>query len=177
MGFPGLRQGESLNLTLDSAVLLPDLGAENWFVVQQEPPLPSQFARIGLATYAFAGPILEADIVNEDEVESAILLVDCGAIMLRVTCGPQDDGRLPYGTWETRFISGLTRIYATIEDEYASSIGSSFGVTVWGFQRLMLTPGDSTFGQWHESIELLPYPFTYDRVVVTARVHDRSGGW
>ena len=45
------------------------------------------------------------------------------------------------------------------------------GVTIWGFQRLVLQPGDPLFGQWHESTELLPLPLHYDRVVVVARVH------
>lgn len=176
MDFPGLRQGQSLNLILDSAVLLPDLGAENWFTVQQE-PLPYRFVHVGWATYAFAGLIAEADIVRDDGIESATLLVDCGSVLLRVTCGPQDDDTLPYGTWETRYISGVTHLYATVEDEYASDVGQNVGVTLWGFRRLMLNPGDPMFGQWYESVELLPHPFTYDRVVVIARAHDRSSGW
>src|SRR5689334_23006604 len=99
MGYPGLKQGEVLTIILDAGVLLPDPAADGWFTVQQ-PPLPARFKQVGAATYAFSGQIQEADIIKEAGEESATLLVLCGGVPLRVTCAPQADGRLPFGTWE-----------------------------------------------------------------------------
>jgi len=169
MGFPGLQQGESLSLALDGGILLPDSGAERWYTVQAE-PLEKRFVRIGPATYAFAGQIVEAEIeYGHDQL--AWLSVDCGPVHLRVTCAPEDDGQLPYGTWETRFISGLAYVQGIVEDSYENPVGRNTNVIVWHFRRLPLTPGDSIFGEWHESDELPPHPLGVDRVFVTARVH------
>jgi hypothetical protein len=170
IGFPGLKQGEPVTVVLDAGVLLPDVAAESWFTVQPE-PLPAQFVRIGPATYAFAGQITAAEIVTEADEQTAVLSVDCGVVQLRVTCAPLPDGRLPYGTWETRYLSGVGRVQGLLEDEFKTAIGHATGVTIWGFRRLVLQPGDPLFGQWHESTELLPLPLHYDRVVVVARVH------
>lgn len=170
MGYPGIRQGEPLSVVLDAGVLLPDVSAESWFAVQKE-ALPQQFVNVGPATYAFAGQIVEAELVTEDDEQTAVLLVDCGIVRVRVTCAPQADGRLPYGTWETRYFSGVGRVQGIVEDEFETGIGHPTNLTVWQFRRLILRPGDPLFGQWHASVELLPLPLHYDRVVVTARVH------
>lgn len=170
MGYPGIKQGAPLNVILDAGVLLPDVSAESWFVVQKE-ALPAQFVHVGPATYAFAGQIVEAELVKEDDEQTAVLLVDCGAVRLRVTCAPQADGRLPYGTWETRHLSGIGRVQGIVEEEFKTAIGHPTNVTVWRSRRLVLKPGDHLFGQWHESVELLPLPLHYDRIVVVARIH------
>ncbi len=170
MGYPGIKQGEPLNVVLDAGVLLPDVSAESWFTVQKE-ALPAQFVHVGPALYAFAGQIVEAEVVMEEDEQTAVLLVDCGIVRLRVTCAPQDDGRLPYGTWETRYLSGIGRVQGIVDDEFRTGIGHPTNVTAWRFQRLILRPGDPLFGQWHESVELLPLPLHYDRVIVAARVH------
>jgi hypothetical protein len=170
MGYPGIRQGEPLSVVLDAGVLLPDVSAESWFAVQKE-ALPAQFVNVGPAIYAFAGQIVEAELMTEDDEQTAVLLVACGVVRVRVTCAPQADGRLPYGAWETRYLSGIGRVQGIIEDEFKTGIGHLTNVTVWRFRRLILRPGDPLFGQWHESVELLPLPLHYDRVVVAARVH------
>ena len=77
MGYPGLRQGESLAVVLDAGVLLPDPLADSWFAVRQE-PLPAKLALIGPATYAFAGQIVEADLFKSDGAETGVVLVQCG---------------------------------------------------------------------------------------------------
>lgn len=170
MGYPGLTQGESLTVELETELLLPEPGAENWFAVQQEAVAP-RFMSVAPATYAFSGQIVEAEIIREDEQESAVLLVNCGEFPLRVHCGPGLDGRLPYGTWETRYLVGVSRVQGIIESDFSTSIGQSVGVIIWGFRRLVLAPGDPVFGQWHESDTLHASPFTFDRVIVTARLH------
>ena len=38
------------------------------------------------------GQLKQAEIVREDEQQSAVLLVSCGDIPLRVNCGPAADG-------------------------------------------------------------------------------------
>jgi hypothetical protein len=170
MGYPGLRQGESLAVTLDAGVLLPDPSAESWFAVRPEPLAP-QLVRIGPATYAFAGQIVEADLFKSDGDETGVVLVQCGEVAVRATCAPQEDGMLPWGTWETRYLAGVGRLQGIVEDDFQSSIAHPSGLTIWQFRRLVLSPGDPLFGQWHESVELLPSPYRYDRIVVTARVH------
>jgi hypothetical protein len=170
MGFPGLQQGESLTLTLDAGVLLPDPAAEAWFAVQKE-PLPALFKRVAPATYVFAGQIQAAEIVKNDGEESAALSVDCGGVPVRVTCAPQADGRLPYGTWETRYLTGYGRIQGIVEDDYTITVGKTVDVIVWSFQRLVLTPGDPLIGEWRESETLAPAPYRYDRVIIKARPH------
>lgn len=170
MGYPGIRQGEPLSVVLDAGVLLPDVSAESWFAVQKE-ALPAHFVNVGPAQYAFAGQIVEAELVTEDDEQTAVLLVDCGVVRVRVTCAPQTDGRLPFGTWETRYLSGIGRVQGIVEDEFKTGIGTPTGLTVWRFRRLILRPGDPLFGQWHESAELPPLPLHYDRVIVSARVH------
>jgi hypothetical protein len=170
MGYPGLHQGESLPLILDAGVLLPDPAAESWFFVQPEPLAP-QFVLVGPATYAFAGQIVEADLFKSEGAETGVVLVQCGDVALRVTCAPQEDGVLPWGTWETRYLVGIGHVQGIVEDAFQSPVGNPQGVTIWRFRRLILRPGDPLFGQWHESVELLPSPFQYDRIIVTARVH------
>lgn len=180
MGYPGLRQGETLPVVLDAGVLLPDPSADSWFAVQ-ETPLPARLANIGPAHYAFAGQIVEADLFRTDDPvtgpQTAIVTVNCGAVAVRVTCAPQEDGLLPWGTWETRYLTGVGRLQGIVEEDYHAAVGQPLSVTIWRFRRLVLAPGDPLFGQWHETVELLPAPYRYDRVIVTARVHrDRMSG-
>ena len=170
MGYPGLKQGETLSLVLDGGVLLPDPASDGWFEVQKA-PLPIRFERVAPATYAFAGQITAAEINREGGEETANLLVQCGEVALRVTCAPQADGRLPWGTWETRYLTGYTRLYGIVEDDFASSIGQMLGITIWGFKRLVLTPGDPVFGAWHATDDLPPAPYAYDRILITGRLH------
>jgi hypothetical protein len=173
MGYPQLRQGQPLDVQLQTGELLPEPGADAWYAVRQE-RLEPQLILVGRGLYAFAGQIEQADIVNEGGVETAALIAQCGGAPLRVMCAPQADGSLPYGTWETRFVAGTGRLYAVVEEDYSVGVGERIGVTIWSFQRLILSPGDPAFGQWHESVELQPTPYSYDRVIVTARVHRRS---
>jgi hypothetical protein len=171
MEYPGLHQGEALSLVLDAGVLLPDPAADSWFTVQPE-AIPDRFQAIAPGQYAFAGKIVEADLFKADGAETGMLLVDCGVVLVRCACAPREDGTLPWGTWETRYLTGVGRIQGIVEDDFRSAaIGRPFGVTIWRFRRLVLTPGDAMFGQWHETVELLPLPFGYDRIYVTARVH------
>jgi hypothetical protein len=170
MGYPGLAQGEALTVELETELLLPDPGVDGWFAVQKAPLAP-RFIRVAPASYAITGAIEQAELQREDDQDSAVLLVNCGELPLRVNCGPAADGRLPEGTWETRYLTGLSRVYGIVESDFATPIGQSIGVTIWGFRRLVLTPGDPVFGQWHESDHLLASPFTYDRIFVTARLH------
>ena len=174
MGYPGLRQGEVLSAVLDAGVLLPDWSADSWYAVQLEPLLP-QLVSIGPAQYAFAGQIVEADLFRTDHPQTgpqtAIVTVNCGTAFVRVTCAPQEDGLLPWGTWETRFLTGVGRLQAIVEEDYHASVGRALGVTIWRFRRLVLTPGDPLFGQWYETTDLPPSPIRYDRILVTVRVH------
>jgi len=100
--------------------------------------------------------------------------VRCDDVPLRVLCGPQADGRLPFGTWETRTLTGLCRLYGVVEEDYSVGVGEPVDVTIWQFRRLALGPGDAVFGQWHESDALPGSPFGHDRVVVTARIHGKG---
>ena len=170
MGYPHLRQGQSLDLQLQTGELVPTPGAEGWYVVRPERFAP-QLQVIGRAAVAFAGQIEQADILKDEGFETAALVVQCGVAPIRVMCAPQEDGTLPYGTWETRFVMGTGRLYGLVEEDYAVGVGERIGVTIWSFERLLLAPDDPSFGQWYESIELLPTPYKYDRVVVMARVH------
>jgi hypothetical protein len=169
MGYPGLKQGESLTVTLDGGVLVPDIAADSWFAVQKE-PVPTTFKQVAPATYVFAGQISAAEIDNEDGTQSAVLLVDCG-LPLRVTCAPGADGRLPYGTWETRYLTGYGRVQGIVEDDFATGIGKTVDVIIWSFQRLVLAPGDPVLGEWRTTDILPPAPYHYDRVLVGARLH------
>ncbi len=170
MNYPGLKPGDALTVILDAGVLLPDSAATSWFAVQQE-PLPTCFKQVGPAFYAFTGQIKEADIIKEGGEASATLLVMCGDVPLRVTCAPQEDGQLPYGTWETRYLTGYAPIQGIVEEAFTTSIGQPIDVTIWNFRRLVLTPGDAVFGEWHETDQLTPTTYLYDRVLVTARLH------
>lgn len=172
MGYAGLRQGQSLSMVLDMGVLLPSPAAEQWFAVQQE-PLQPQFVQIGPAMYAFAGQIREAELFTEGGEETALLTVECG-VPLRVTCAPMEDGRLPFGTWETRYLAGVSRLQGVIEEDFSLSLGEYVGVTVWGVRRLILAPGDPLFGEWRETTELPATPFTYDQVLIQGHVHRRG---
>ena len=155
LGYPGLHQGEALSVVLDAGVLLPDPAADSWFVVQPE-PIPVKFQMVGPAHYAFAGQIVEADLFKADGAETGVVLVDCGGgVLVRCACAPQEDGTLPWGTWETRYLTGFGRVQGIVEEDFrTASIGRPFGVTIWRFRRLVLTPGDAMFGQWHETVEL-----------------------
>jgi len=170
MGYPALRQGEALTLELETGVLLPDREADGWFTVQKA-VVPPQLVRVGPATYAFAGQIVAAELDKVDGNESAVLLVDCGVVKLRVTCGPGEDGRLPYGTWETRSLIGLSRLHGVIESDFVTAIGESIGMTIWAIRRLVLTPGDPVFGQWHETDVMVATPFAYDRLLIAGQLH------
>ena len=170
MEYPALRQGQPLALLLDGGLLLPDAGALTWYTVQKEPLLP-RFVRTGAAQYAFCGQIRSAVLDKADGVQRGVLLVDCGIAPVRVTCMAQDDGTLPWGTWETRYISGHLLLEGLLEDSFAAGIGEMVGVTVWHFNRLVLTPGDAHFGVYYETDSLPPQPFVYDRLFVTARLH------
>ncbi len=170
MGYPALRQGQPLAVLLDGGLLLPDVGAFAWYAVQKE-PLPPRFVRTGPAQYAICGQIRAAELLKDEGVQQGVLLVDCGIAPVRVTCLAQADGTLPWGTWETRFLSGHVLLEGFIEDAFSAGIGETVGATVWQFRRLMLTPGDPNFGGWHESDALPPQPFVYDRLLVTARLH------
>jgi hypothetical protein len=170
MGYPQLQQGQALDVQLETALLMPEPGGDGWYAVQKESLAP-KLVQVGRGLVAFAGQITEAELSDDDGVQSAALIVDCGGVALRVICGPQDDGTLPYGTWETRYIAGYARIFGVVEEDFLHSVGKRQGVTIWQVRRLALTPGDPNFGEWYEAAELLPSPFTYDRVVITARVH------
>lgn len=170
MGYPWLRQGQPLSVLLDAGVLLPDPSIFGWFIVQPE-PLTAQLSVVGRGVAAFTGQIKAADLVKSPDGESATVLVDCGVARVRVACAPQPDGFLPFGTWETRYLIGHGPLYGIIEDDYASPIGETSEVTIWHFHRLVLTPGDPHFGKWLTTDDLLPSPFRYDRVIVTARIH------
>ena len=171
MGYPHLRQGQSLDVQIESGVLMPDTGGESWYAVQKEPLAP-QFQLVGRAHYAFSGQIDQAELSKDaDGVAMATLLVRCGLAPVRVVCAPQADGQLPEGTWETRFLPGLSRLHGLVEEDFSTAVGARIGVILWGFRRLVLTPGDAAFGRWVETVELLPTPYVYDRVVVTARIH------
>lgn len=172
MEYPGLRQGQPLSLLLDAGVLLPDAAAPAWYAVQQE-ALPSRLVRTGPGWYAFCGQIVAAEIGKHEGAESAVLLVQCGDLPIRVTCAPKSDGTLPWGTWETRYLAGFAPLAGIVEDDFASGIGESIGATVWHFNRLILAPGDPNFGLMVESDELPPLPYRWDRIYVTARVHRR----
>ncbi len=126
MGYPHLRQGQPLVLQLETGVLLPDPAAEAWYAVAKE-PMPERFVRVGRAQYAFAGQIEAAETMQHDDVETATLIVRCGEIPLRVYCAPQEDGRLPYGTWETRYLAGYSRIYGLAEEDLSMGPGSQIG--------------------------------------------------
>ncbi|HXF63854.1 MAG TPA: hypothetical protein VNK95_19680 [Caldilineaceae bacterium] len=173
MGYPHLRQGQPLTLQLETVMLMPEPGGEGWFTVQPE-RLAAQFVQVGRARYAFAGQITQAELDQEEGIESATLLVQCGDIPLRVVCGPREDGTLPFGTWETRYLAGSGRVLGIVEESFATGVGEQVGVTIWQFHRLSLTPGDPHFGQWHETVELLPAPYQADRVIVTARLHRKA---
>lgn len=170
MGYPGLTQGETLSLELETDILLPDAGTDGWFTVQPERLAP-QFVQVAPAMYAFSGQIVTADIDKENGEENAVLLVQCEDLPVRVTCGPGANGKLPYGTWETRYLTGFSRIHGIVESAFATDIGQTINVTIWGFRRLILRPGDAVFGQWHQSDELPATPYLYDRVFVSARLH------
>jgi hypothetical protein len=170
MGYPRLTQGQPLSVILDAGVLLPDPAAHAWFVVQKEPLAPA-FAQVGRARYAFTGQIEEAEIIKESELETATLLIRAGEVLFRAICAPDDEGRLPFGTWETRTITGVAPMHGIVEDDFSSAIGSPVGVTIWSFRRLILAPGDPHFGVWHASDELPDSPFRYDQIVVEGRLH------
>lgn len=170
MGYLHLQQGQPLDVQLQSGELLPEPGMDAWYAVRPEPVTP-QLVRVGRGLYAFAGQITQAEIVKDEGLETAALVVQCGVAPLRVLCAPQTDGTLPYGTWETRYLVGTGRLYGIVEEDFAIGVGERIGVTIWSFRRLLLSPGDPAFGEWHESVELLPTPYRYDRVLVTARIH------
>jgi hypothetical protein len=170
MNFPHLQIGQPLSLQLETAMLLPERDGDGWFAVQKEPLAP-QLIRAGHALYAFAGQITQAEIDKEEGIESATLLVQCGVAPLRVVCGPGEDGALPYGAWETRYLAGYGRLLGIVEETFVTGVGEQVGVTLWHFRRLSLSPGDPNFGQWYETEELLPAPYAVDRVYVTAHLH------
>ena len=170
LGAVQLQQGHPLEITLETSVLLPDISGESWFSVQPE-ALPPMFTKVSPATYAFSGQITEAELIKDDGQEIGFLLVNCANIPLRVIVGPGDDGRLPWGTWETRYLTGLSRVYGVLEDSFVTSVGKSIGLTIWHLSRLILNPGDAFFGEWHESADLPLSIYSHDKVFVTTRLH------
>jgi hypothetical protein len=170
MGFPGLKQGESLTITLDAGVLFPEPAADSWFVVQKE-PWPALLKLVTPATYLFCGQIQQAEHSRVGDEETAALSVDCAGVPVRVTCAPGEDGRLPFGVWETRYLTGFGRLLGIVEDDFAISVGQTVDVIIWGFKRLVLTPGDPVAGEWYATETLEPTPYLYDRVFITARLH------
>jgi hypothetical protein len=173
MDYPHLQQGQPLTLQLETTMLLAEAGGDGWYAVQKE-PLPTQFVQVGRAFYAFAGQITQAELEQDDDVESATLLVQCGDVALRVVCGPQEDGKLPFGTWETRYLTGYGRVLGIVEDDFTTAVGEQVGVTIVQVRRLCLAPGDPNFGRWVEAHELLPAPYLYDRVLITASLHRKT---
>ena len=170
MGYPNLSQGQPLSLVLDAGVLLPDPAADSWFMVQPE-SLPTQLVHVGPALYAFSGQIRDAELLQDEDNEMAILLVNCGGVLVRMTCAPGEDGHLPFGTWETRYLAGVGRLQGVVEEDYSSILGENIGATLWSFRRLILTPGDPLFGQWRETSNLPATPFRFDRILIQARLH------
>lgn len=177
MGFPALREGQPLEVQLDAGILLPDPAAITWYHVQPEPLKPA-LVRTAPGQYALCGQIRAAELAEEGEglasQQSGILLVECDGLPIRLSVAPGQDGRLPWGTWETRWLAGHSLLTGLAEDDLATGIGETVGVTLWRFQRLVLTPGDPHFGQWVESDHLLPSPLRSDRIVVVAHVHRRA---
>ncbi len=174
MGHPPLHQGQPLFLVLDGGVLLPDPEAEFWYTVS-EARLPRRLVHLGPGLYAFSGTIAEAALEYGPE-QHGVLTVDCGPVVIRVTCAPQADGTLPYGTWETRSMAGLVHLRGLPEDSYPGGIGPATGVTVSRFRRLVLEPTDPHFGEWHEEVALPALPVDRrHRIYVVARVHRRTG--
>src|SRR5215203_2163524 len=94
MGYPTLKQGDPLTVTLDAGVLLPDPAADAWFTVRKE-PYPTLFKVVTPGLAIFSGQIKQAEMSWAADNETAALLVDCG-FPLRITCAPGADGRLPY---------------------------------------------------------------------------------
>ena len=178
MGFPGLKQGVSLDVVLDAGLHFPEPDASSWYHVRSD-PLPPSLVQVAMGRYAFAGQIKEAEInkvagdegIDENE---AVLLVDCGIAPLRVICAAQEDGMLPWGTWETRFLAGYAALQGIVEEDFSTAIGQSIGVTIWSIHRLVLTPGDPLFGQSFESDNLVDATLGFDRVWITARPHRRT---
>ena len=178
MGFPGLQQGQSVDLVLDGGLLFPEADAANWYDVRSEPLSPS-LIQVLRGRYAFAGQIKEAEINRVtgsagSEENEAILLVDCGVVPIRVTCAAREDGLLPWGTWETRFLAGYAGLQGIVEEDFSTSIGQTVSLTIWSIHRLVLTPGDPLFGQWYEGDTLVAAPLGFDRVWITARLHRHS---
>ena len=169
MGFPRLQQGLPLSAVLDGGVLLPGPGPDPCYCVQKEPLAP-RFKQFGPALYAFSGQIVEADI-EFGSAQMAAIVVDCGIVPLRVACAPHEDGVLPEGTWETRYASGFAPVQAIVEESFSSVVGRPVDCTLWGFRRLLLSPGEEAYGSWHESSEVPPVPMACDRLLVQARVH------
>lgn len=174
LGYPPLRQGQPLSLVLDGGVLLPDTEAEFWYQVSSQ-RLPRQLVPLGLAIYAFSGTVTEAAIEYGQE-QHAILAVDCGPATIRIACAPQADGTLPYGTWETRSMVGMVYLRGLPEDSFPGGIGPNTDVTISRFRRLVLTPGDPHFGEWHEEVALPGAPVDHHRIYVVARVHRTLAG-
>ena len=82
--------------------------------------------------------------------------------------------------WPRRWCksSGLLAVLQRLEQPLRNQpVGERIGVTIWGFQRLVLAPDDAAFGEWYESVELPPTPYLYDRVLVTAWALERVLDW
>ncbi len=169
IGFPGLRQGQPLDVVFDAGILFPEPAAASWFAVRSQ-PLSPQLLEVARGHYAFSGQIKAAELIKTEGEESAILLINSGIIPIRVTCAPQEDGSLPWGTWETRYLTGIAPIQGILDEDFATSIGESVGVTIWGVHRLVLTPGDPNFGRWFETDSLPSSPYRLDRIYLTVRV-------
>ncbi|MEZ4580969.1 MAG: hypothetical protein R3A10_04845 [Caldilineaceae bacterium] len=62
-------------MLLDGGILFPEAGAQNWYTVQKEPLSPAFVLTRRLRLY---GADCRVDIVKQDDVQSATVLVDCG---------------------------------------------------------------------------------------------------
>jgi hypothetical protein len=123
------------------------------------------------ATYLFCGQIQQADLSKVDGEETAALSVNCAGVPLRAFCASGEGGRLPFGVWATRYLTGYGRLQGIVEDEFATPVGETVDVIIWGFHRLVLTPGDPVAGEWYATDVLPATPYLYDRVFITARLH------
>ncbi len=126
MGYPNLQQGHVLTLQLETVVPRPT-GTTPGTMCRRRSWTPNLCVS-GRAQYAFAGQITDADVQKSDDYESAAVIVQCGEIPVRVLCAPGPDYRLPYGTWETRYLTGYSRIAGIVEDDFGV-VGKQVTVT------------------------------------------------
>ena len=132
MDYPHLRQGQSLDVQIETGVLLPDAGSEGWYAVQKE-PLEPQLHQVARASYAFAGQIDQAELSkDEDGMASATLH---GALWRRAAAGAVCAG----GRWTTArwhmgdaLSGGLGRLHGLVEENFSTAVGTRIGVRSCG---------------------------------------------